>query len=137
MDALLHTGKHLRCAHRHIVHGHIAVIQLGVAQQQVGHQIDDVPAGEVRSGLLAKGLGETLDEILKDIAAVHGADFIRAEVALGGVELLDDQIFAIIPIVNIFASVNTEAIFFDVFIFAGLIIKTPLGHFYSSSIPST
>lgn len=26
---------------------------------------------------------------------------------------------------------------FDVFIFAGLIIKTPLSHFYSSSIPST
>ena len=75
MDTLLHTGKHLRGAHRHVVHGHIAVIQLGVAQQQVGHQIDDVPAGEVRSGLLAKGLGKALDEILKDIAAVHGAAF--------------------------------------------------------------
>ena len=49
----------------------------------------------MRSGLLAKGLRKALDEILKDIAAVHGADFIRAEVALGGVELLDDQIQAV------------------------------------------
>ena len=38
---------------------------------------------------------KALDEILKDIAAVHGADLIRAEVALGGVELLDDQIQAV------------------------------------------
>ena len=95
MDALLHTGKHLRGAHRHVVHDHITVIQFGVAQQQVGHQIDDVPAGEVRSGLLAKGLGKALDEILKYIATVHGADLIRTEVAFGGVELLDDQIQAV------------------------------------------
>ena len=95
MDTLLHTGKHLRGAHRHVVHDHITVIQFGVAQQQVGHQIDDVPAGEVRSGLLAKGLGKALDEILKYIATVHGADLIRTEVAFGGVELLDDQIQAV------------------------------------------
>ena len=81
MDALLHTGKHLRGAHRHVVYGHIAVIQLGIAQQQVGHQIDDVPAGEVRSGLLSEGLGKTLDQVLKDIAAVYSTDLIRAKVA--------------------------------------------------------
>jgi len=95
VDAFFHTGKHLRGSHCHVVHGHIAVIQLGVAQQQVGHQIDDVPAGEVRSGLLAKGLRKALDKILKNIAAVHGTDLIRTEVALGGVELLDDQIQAV------------------------------------------
>ena len=77
-----HTGKHLRGAHRHVGYGHIAVIQLGIAQQQVGHQVDDAPAGEVRSGLLAEGLGKALDEILKDIAAVHGADLIRTEVEM-------------------------------------------------------
>ena len=49
----------------------------------------------MRSSLLSEGLGEALDEILKDIATVHGADLVRTEVTLGGVELLDDQIQAV------------------------------------------
>ena len=44
------------------------------------------------SGLLAEGLGEAAHQILKDIAAVHCADFVGPEVALMGGVFLDDEI---------------------------------------------
>ena len=92
VDALLHAAEHLAGAHGHIVDGHAAGVEVGVGQQNVGHQVDDVPAGEVRSGLLAETLGEPPHEVLEDVAAVHGADLVRAEVALLGAELLDDEV---------------------------------------------
>ena len=93
MDALLHTGEHLGGTHRHVVDGDIARVgQVGIGQEDVRHQVDDVPAGEVRPGLLVVGLREAAHQILKDVAAVHRSDPVRAKVALGGGKLLDDQV---------------------------------------------
>ena len=92
VDALLHAAQHLAGSHGHIVNGHAAGVEIGFGQQQVGHQVDDVPAGEVRSGFLAKALGESPHQVLKDVAAVHGADLVRAEIALLRAELLDDEV---------------------------------------------
>ena len=92
VDALFHAAEHLAGSHRHIVNGHAAGIEVGFRQQQVGHQIDDVPAGEVGSGLLAKALGESPHQILKDVAAIHGADLVRAKIALLRAELLDNEV---------------------------------------------
>lgn len=90
--ALFHAAEHLAGTHRHIVDGHAAGVEVGFGQQQVGHQVDDIPAGEVRSGFLAEALGEPPHQILEDVAAVHCADFVRAEVALLGAELFDDEV---------------------------------------------
>ena len=38
------------------------------------------------------GAIEAADEVFKHIAAVHGGNLVRAQVSLGGVELLDDQV---------------------------------------------
>ena len=92
MDALLHATEHLAGAHGHIVNGHAAGIEVGFGQQQVGHQIDDIPAGEVGSGFLAKALREPPHQVLKDVAAVHCADLVRAKIALLGAELLDNEV---------------------------------------------
>ena len=92
MDALLHAAQHLAGAHGHIVNGHAAGVKVGFGQQQVGHQVDDVPAGEVRSGFLAKALGEPPHQVLEDVAAVHGTDLVRAEIALLGAKLLDNEV---------------------------------------------
>ena len=92
VDALFHAAEHLAGAHGHIVNGHAAGVEVGFGQQQVGHQVDDVPAGEVRSGLLTKALREPPHQVLKDVAAVHGADLVRAKIALLGAELLDNEV---------------------------------------------
>ena len=44
------------------------------------------------SGIVTYGLGESSYEILEDVSAVNCADLVRTEVALRGVELLDDKI---------------------------------------------
>ena len=44
------------------------------------------------SGFLAKALGEPPHQILKDVAAVHGADLVRAKIALLRAELLDNEV---------------------------------------------
>ena len=92
MDALFHAAEHLAGSHGHIVNGHAAGVEIGFGQQQVGHQVDDVPAGEVGSGFLAKALGEPPHQILEDIATVHGADLVRAEISLLRAELLDNEV---------------------------------------------
>lgn len=92
VDALFHAAEHLAGAHGHIVNGHAAGIEVGFRQQKVGHQVDDIPAGEVGSGFLAKALGEPPHQVLKDVAAVHGADLVRAEIALFGAKLFDNEV---------------------------------------------
>ena len=92
MDALLHAAQHLAGAHGHIVNGHAAGVEVGFGQQQVGHQVDDVPAGKVGSGFLAKALREPPHQVLEDVAAIHGADLVRAKIALLGAELLDNEV---------------------------------------------
>ena len=92
VDALLHAAQHLAGAHSHIVNGHAAGIEVGFGQQQVGHQVDDIPAGEVRSGFLAKALGEPPHQVLKDVAAVNGTDLVRAKISLLGAKLLDNEV---------------------------------------------
>ena len=92
MDAFLHAAQHLAGSHGHIVNGHAAGIEVGFGQQQVGHQVDDIPAGEVGSGLLAKALGEPPHQVLKDVAAIHGADLVRAKIALLRAKLLDNEV---------------------------------------------
>ena len=61
-------------------------------QQQIRHQVDDIPAGEVCSGLLSKGFGKAAHQVLENIAAVHGADLIRSQIALGRCKFLDHKI---------------------------------------------
>ena len=93
VDTLLHAGKHLAGAHGHVVDGDVALLrQIGVGEQQVRHEIDDVAAGEVGSRHLAEAFREAPHQVLEDVAAVHGADLVRAQIALGAVELLDDQV---------------------------------------------
>ena len=59
VDALLHTGEHLAGAHGHIVDGDVAGMgQIRVGEQEIGHEINDIPAGEMGPGFLAEGLGE-------------------------------------------------------------------------------
>ena len=44
------------------------------------------------SGFLAKALREPPHQVLKDVAAVHGADLVRAKIALLRAELLDNEV---------------------------------------------
>ena len=44
------------------------------------------------SSLFAVGFVETADKVFEDVAAIHGGNLVRAQVSLGGVELLDDQV---------------------------------------------
>jgi len=46
----------------------------------------------VGSRLLAKALREPPHQILEDIATVHGADLVRAKIALLRAELLDNEV---------------------------------------------
>ena len=93
VDTFLHAGEHLAGAHGHVVDGDVALLrQIGVGEQQVRHEIDDVAAGEVGSGFLAEAFREAPHQVLEDIAAVHGADLVGTQIALGAVELLDDQV---------------------------------------------
>ena len=48
----------------------------------------------MRSGFLAKALGEAAHQILKDIAAVNRADLVGSEIAVGRVEFLDHKVQA-------------------------------------------
>ena len=48
----------------------------------------------MRSGFLAKALGEAAHQILKDIAAVNRADLVGTEIAVGRVEFLDYKVQA-------------------------------------------
>ena len=55
LDSFLHTGKHLACAHSHVVHGFGGSFWVGevcLHRQHIAHQINDVAAGEMGSGLL-------------------------------------------------------------------------------------
>ena len=66
--------------------------QIGIEKQQVGHQVDNVTAGEVRSGFLTERFRETAYQVLKDIAAIHGTYLVRTEVTFWAVELLNGQV---------------------------------------------
>ena len=93
VNAFLHTGKHLARAHGHVVDRHVpGGGQVRVGEEQIGHEVDDVAAGEMRPGFLPEGFGKPAHKILEDIAAVHRADAVGAEVSLRGVEFLDDEI---------------------------------------------
>ena len=85
LHALFHTGEHLAGAHGHVVYGHslpFALFICGIAGEQVAHQIDDVTAGEVGTGLFVVAFRETLDEILENIAHVHGRDLFRFHIGI-------------------------------------------------------
>ena len=93
MDAFFHAAEHLARPHRHVVDGHVSLMgQVGVGKQQVGHQVNDVPAGEVRSCLFSEGFGKAADKVFKDVTAVHSTDLVGTEVSLRTVELPDRQI---------------------------------------------
>ena len=57
--------------------------------EQVGHEVHDVAAREVGAGVLVVGLGEALDEVLEDVAHVHGADLVGRHVRLRLAEVAD------------------------------------------------
>ena len=73
-------------------HDVVAVMRGICGQKKIGHEVDNIPAGKVCSGFFSKGFREPANEIFKDIAAVHGADLIRAKVAFRSIELLDNEI---------------------------------------------
>ena len=86
------TAQHLRSAHCHVVGCFGAALRhdlfLFGSHQQLGHQVDNVPAGEVGTSLLVIGLGKFPNQLLKDIAHVRRGDLLRGHIRLGGVELL-------------------------------------------------
>ena len=93
VDTLLHAGQHLAGAHGHIVDSYILCFcKVGIGEQEVSHQIDNIPAGEVRSGFLSKGFREPLYQVFKDVPAVNSTYFVRAEIALWRRKLLDDKV---------------------------------------------
>ena len=54
LEAFLHAGEHLAGAHRHVIDGlvhAVGVIRNIACDEQVAHGVDDVAAGEMRSGL--------------------------------------------------------------------------------------
>ena len=96
LQPLLHAGKHLAGAHGHVVDrlGDAIPVEgvLVASHQQIAHQVNDVPAGEVRSGLLVVGLGKPLDQVFKDVPHIHGADLLRPHIRLVGAEVHDHLI---------------------------------------------
>lgn len=92
MQPLRQAAQHLAGAHRHVIGGlgaaALADVILFRGDQQLGHQVDDVARGEVRSGLLVIALGELADQLLKDIAHIRGSDALGAHIALRGGKLL-------------------------------------------------
>ena len=91
---LAHAAEHLRGAHGAVVHEPADVVALEHARvggdDEVGHEIDDVAAGEVLSGLV--GLGEAAHEVLEDAAHLDLGHFTGAEVALAAAEVLYDLV---------------------------------------------
>ena len=96
LQPLFHAGEHLAGAHGHVVDrlGDALPVEgvLIPRHQQVAHQVYDVPAGEVRSGLLVVGLRKPLDQVLEDVAHIHGADLLRTHIRLIRAEVHDDLI---------------------------------------------
>ena len=86
LQPLLHAGEHLAGAHGHVVDRLSDAIPvegvLVTGHQQITHQVNDVPAGEVCSGLLIVGLGKPLDQVLEDVPHIHGADLLRPHIRL-------------------------------------------------------
>ena len=109
MDTLLHTAEHLACAHSHVVYGDIAALrQVSVREEQVCHEVYNIAAGEVSSCLLAERLRETLDEVLKHIAAVNCAYLVRPEIALLRVEFLDNEVESVALHHTVYDSIKIE-----------------------------
>ena len=86
------AAQHLRGTHCHVVGGFGAALRHNFfsfgSHQQLGHQVDNVPAGEVSTSLLVIGLGEFPNQFLKDITHVSGGDLLRRHISFGGIKLL-------------------------------------------------
>ena len=86
LQTFFHTGKHLACAHGHIVYGAVNAVIIGdgiiIRQQQIAHQVNDITAGEMGAGLFVVRLRETLDKIFKDIAHIYRRNTIRAHIQI-------------------------------------------------------
>lgn len=65
---------------------------LVTGNKQIAHQVDNIAAGEVRSGFLVIALRKPLDEVLKNVAHIHGADLVGAHISLIGTEIHDNLI---------------------------------------------
>ena len=96
LQPLFHAGEHLAGAHGHVVDRLCNALPVeGVLisrHQQVAHQVDDIPAGEVCSGLLVVGLGKPLNQVLKNIAHINGTDLFRLHIRLVRAEVHDNLI---------------------------------------------
>lgn len=83
-QVLVHRRQHAAGAGRGVVDGaddvRLAGRVLVADQQQVHHQGDDLPRGEVLASGLVGGLGELADQLLKDGAHLGVAHLRRAEV---------------------------------------------------------
>ena len=92
LQTLGQAAQHLRSAHCHIVGGLGAALGGDLlflrCDQQLCHQVNDIPACEMGTSLFVIGLGEFPDQLLKNVAHVGGGDLVQRHIALAGVELL-------------------------------------------------
>ena len=92
LQALGQAAQHLRSAHGHIVGGLGAALGGDLlflrCDQQLCHQVNNVPACEMGTSLLVIGFGEFPNQFLKNVAHVGGGDLIQRHIAFAGVELL-------------------------------------------------
>ena len=82
VDPLFHTGKHLGGSHSHIVDGDVLSAELGIRQQNIRHQVDNITAGEMGSCFLTIRFIEAAHQVLEYIAAINGRNPVRAKIAL-------------------------------------------------------
>ena len=96
LQALSQAAQHLRSAHGHIIGRFGAALGsdflLFGGNEQLGHQVNNVPAGEVGTSLFVVGFGEFADQLFKNVAHVGGGDFLRGHIALAGIELLQGDV---------------------------------------------
>ena len=96
LQPLGQAAQHLRSAHCHII-GRLGAalgsdFLLFGGDEQLGHQVNNVPAGEVGTSLLVVGFGEFADQLFKNVAHVGGGNFLRGHIALAGIELLQGDV---------------------------------------------
>ena len=86
LQTFFHTGQHLAGAHSHIINcavdSIVILYDIVVGQQQVAHQVNDISAGKMGSGLFVVGLREPLHQIFKDIPHIHCGNTVWAHIQI-------------------------------------------------------
>src|SRR5699024_5362311 len=65
---------------------------VAIVEQDVGHQLDDLPRGVMLPGVLVVRLGKAADDLFKDVPHLQVGDHVRVRIGLGGGKFLQDDI---------------------------------------------